>query len=263
MGRWGIRPEESDDAHDIYDLASQGTEDDDDAFNDKFEKHSREVEEFLDPTEFELSFVGAVLLALKNSRAIDQEHVSAAEKRLKHLLAHATEGWKNESSSTVERVWTSALKKLQTQPIKNPSATELLFCYCSNHPGPHIKLIGTPKRMMSAYAPGYKRVFRGWSRRWEGGVASLKAGKGRPCYGYVAEITKKQLERMDEFEGVTGGHYSRKKIKVVVDDEEVTAWAYFSSSNEFNEPSLAYLAAVVKTIGTFWQVSGPDDITVE
>jgi gamma-glutamylcyclotransferase (GGCT)/AIG2-like uncharacterized protein YtfP len=141
---------------------------------------------------------------------------------------------------------------------------ELLFCFGSNHPEQLASRIGQPRCVAAAYAPGHKRVFRGWSRNWEGGVASLKAGKGRPAYGYVATITKAQLEHMDQFEGVARGNYSRKKIPVVVGDgQEVSAWAYFSNSPDFNQPSKRYLEAVAKTIGTFWRIDSIREITVE
>lgn len=140
---------------------------------------------------------------------------------------------------------------------------EPLFCFGSNHPQQLTSRIGAPRRIIPAYAPGYKRVFRGWSRNWEGGVASLKVGRGRPAYGYVAIITKAQLEHMDRFEGVASGNYSRKKIEVIADDAPTKAWAYFSNSTAFNPPSQRYLEAVAKTIGVFWEIDSISEIVVE
>lgn len=145
----------------------------------------------------------------------------------------------------------------------------LLFSYGSNHPAQLTERIGPPKSIAPAVAPGHKRVFRGYSQNWGGGVASLAPSTSRPAYGYVAQVTEAQLREMDLYEGVSVGAYSRRKIKVIKVDpktgkqSEVEAVAYIASSREFNKPSRKYLEAVLKTIRTFWDVGGVSDITVE
>jgi gamma-glutamylcyclotransferase (GGCT)/AIG2-like uncharacterized protein YtfP len=110
--------------------------------------------------------------------------------------------------------------------------------------------------MEGAYAPSHSRVFRGWSKKWQGGVASLVPSTKRHAYGYVAEVTEDQLALMDQYEGVASGNYVRKTIPVVVNGEATKAIAYVSTSEEFNQPTDAYLQAVLKTIRAFWQVDG-------
>ena len=144
----------------------------------------------------------------------------------------------------------------------------LLLSYGSNHPEQLTERIGPPKSIAAAVALGHKRVFRGYSRGWKGGVASLAPSKTRPAYGYVADVTEAQLREMDLYEGVSAGVYERRKIKVVRvgpdgKSKEVTAIAYIGTNRDFHQPSRAYLQAVLKTIRTFWQVGGIGDITVE
>ncbi len=138
--------------------------------------------------------------------------------------------------------------------------TVLLFSYGSNNPRQLTERIGATDGMVGAYASGHKRVFRGWSTRWGGGVASLVKDANRPAYGYAAEITTKQLSQMDRFEGVGLGKYDRKEIDVIIpdlsEDETYRAIAYVSTSHEFNQPSQDYLEAVAKTISAFWHLKG-------
>ena len=149
----------------------------------------------------------------------------------------------------------------------------LLFCFGSNNPRQLTQRVGPPKGIYAAFAPYHKRVFRGWSRNWQGGVATLVPSTSRPAYGYAAELSMAQIKDMDEYEGVSSGLYTRRLINVVVDivvydqdapqGEERQAYAYLKESTEFNAPSLDYLKAVAATIGTFWQINGPQDIKIE
>ena len=145
----------------------------------------------------------------------------------------------------------------------------LLFCYGSNNPKQLAERVGEPKWTAPAFSRAYKRVFRGWSERWGGGVASLLKSTSRPTFGYVAMVSSSQLSVMDQYEGVGGGYYVRKEIPVVyVDpktDERVStkAIAYVATSREFNAPSDKYLDAVFRTIRPFWNIASPAEITVE
>jgi hypothetical protein len=144
-----------------------------------------------------------------------------------------------------------------------------LFCYGSNNPQQLAERIGPPKSMSAAYSPDHKRVFRGFSQGWGGGVASLAPSKTRPAFGYVAQVTEAQLRKMDIYEGVAVGAYARRKIKVVKIDKrtgeasKVDAIAYIASSREFHKPSRAYLQAILKTIAPFWEIDSVADISVE
>lgn len=142
----------------------------------------------------------------------------------------------------------------------------LLFSYGSNHPEQLKERVGPVRAVQGAYAPHHKRVFCGWSSRWSGGVASLEPSNTRPAYGYLCRVTEQQLAELDRFEGVHVGKYERRIIPVIVDGDEVAAVAYIATpatASEFNPPSAEYLAAVYRTISTFWKMRGPEEITVE
>jgi len=145
------------------------------------------------------------------------------------------------------------------------STKTYLFSYGSNSPRQLAERLGHPVQGRAAFVDGYLRAFRGWSQRWEGGVATLIPGRGK-TYGYVAEVTPADLAVLDRYEGVATGNYYRETMTVTTDDGTVQAIAYLASSTEKNAPSRAYKRAVAETIGAFWEGSnGPvteEDITV-
>jgi len=128
-----------------------------------------------------------------------------------------------------------------------------LFCYGSNHPAQLAERLGHATVNRGAYARDTARVFRGWSERWGGGVASLVRARGVTTYGYLARVTQADLRRMDAFEGIATGHYKRETIAVETVDGDEDAVVYVSLSKQKNAPSQRYLEAVARTIGTFWE----------
>jgi len=144
----------------------------------------------------------------------------------------------------------------------------LLFSYGSNHPKQLAERLGHPIVGRGAYIEGWQRVFRGWSDRWDGGVASLekKGGTTAVTYGYVADVSPADLDRLDRFEGVGNGKYKRMGVTVRVPEDYAThtlpAVVYVSTSRTFNAPSPLYLKAVAKTVGTFWRGAKPEDFPI-
>jgi len=161
-------------------------------------------------------------------------------------------------------------KNTRPNPARRPRLVQL-FCYGSNNTDQLESRLGIPGgargRVQGAYAPDYQRVFRGMSRNWGGGTASLKRKKGAVTYGLIAELALEDLDKLDRYEGVRSGVYKRQKIKVITQEgEELEAIAYVSLKKDFNPPTEEYLEAVAETIGMFWEGSnGPvtaDDIPI-
>jgi gamma-glutamylcyclotransferase (GGCT)/AIG2-like uncharacterized protein YtfP len=137
-----------------------------------------------------------------------------------------------------------------------------LFCYGSNNPTQLAERIGEDFQVMPAHLEGYQRVFRGFSRNWGGGTASIKKVRGGTVFGYVAIVSRDALARLDQFEGVPQGIYKRQKLTVEGPDGPVEAVAYVHTSTEFNKPSAAYLAAVARTVSGFWSNADGSAVTV-
>ncbi len=127
----------------------------------------------------------------------------------------------------------------------------LLFSYGSNYPARLAERLGHGVETWRAYAPGYERVFRGYSTRWGGGVASILPNPGAQTLGHVTRVTSADLRVLDAREGVPDA-YLRVEIPVVIDQGPTEAWVYISRSSEFTPPSRRYLEAVAETINTHW-----------
>lgn len=139
-----------------------------------------------------------------------------------------------------------------------------VFSYGSNHPGQLEERLGHPVRTQGAFARGYERVFCGASQRWRGGVASLRmvSQSNGTVFGLVAEVSKADLDRLDGFEGIHTGNYTRETISVsLAEGGQVTAFVYISMSNQFTPPSRAYLEAVAKTVGAYWRNDDGSKVT--
>ena len=93
-----------------------------------------------------------------------------------------------------------------------------------------------------ATLPNYKLVFAGWSRKWRGGVASIKLFRGEKVPGAVYDISERCLQRLDKYED----GYDR--FKVTVFDEHgnpVEAITYIRSGQlEETPPSREYLSVI-------------------
>lgn len=142
----------------------------------------------------------------------------------------------------------------------------LLFSYGSNHPEQLARRLGRPIQTYPALADGWARVFRGMSRTWGGGVASLERKAGAVTYGLVVPVDEEDLRILDRYEGVPRS-YRRKTVDVEAMGQPERAVAYIATSREFNPPTREYLEAVARTISTHWTGHDgsrvvPEDITI-
>ena len=98
------------------------------------------------------------------------------------------------------------------------------------------------KPMFVATLRNYKLVFVGWSRKWRGGVASIKPFRGERVLGGVYEVSEGCLRRLDEYEA----SYNRLKVMVFDEDgEPAEAITYIKSEqSEETQPSTGYLSLI-------------------
>ena len=93
-----------------------------------------------------------------------------------------------------------------------------------------------------ATLPNYKLVFVGWSRKWRGGVATIKRFRGEKVPGAVYEISEQCLRQLDRHEE----GYDRLNVTVFDEDgEPIEAITYIKSGqSEEALPSREYLAVI-------------------
>ena len=103
------------------------------------------------------------------------------------------------------------------------------------------------KPLYPATLPNYRLVFVGWSRKFQGSVATIKRMQGSKTPGAVYEISDADLRHLDVAEGYPQ-EYNR--IKVIVFDEDGTAIEAVTyvktGSEEESKPSKEYAAVIYK-----------------
>ena len=91
----------------------------------------------------------------------------------------------------------------------------------------------------------YKLIFSGWSRRWHGGTASIRAVRGEKVLGGVYEVSKSDLRRLDKEEGYPDKY---DRIEVIINremGEPVKAFTYILKRQPGEaKPSADYLAVI-------------------
>ena len=91
----------------------------------------------------------------------------------------------------------------------------------------------------------YKLIFAGWSRKWHGGVASIKPFRGERVIGAIYELSERGLRQLDKYEGYPD-IYTR--VNVIVTDgfgSRMEAVTYIKvEQSEDTQPSKEYLAII-------------------
>jgi gamma-glutamylcyclotransferase (GGCT)/AIG2-like uncharacterized protein YtfP len=96
-----------------------------------------------------------------------------------------------------------------------------------------------------ATLPNHRLIFAGWSRKWHGGVASIKPHRGEKVIGVIYEISERCLNSLDKYEGYPAT-YDRKNIVVFTefgDPAEAVTYIKTEQSEE-TQPSREYLATI-------------------
>ena len=120
------------------------------------------------------------------------------------------------------------------------------FAYASNlNRKQMLERCPESKPMFLATLPNYKLVFAGWSRKWRGGVATIKPFRGEKVLGAIYEVTETDLRRLDKYEGYPD-NYNRPNVAVFDEDgNRLEAVTYIKAGQlEETEPSREYLAVI-------------------
>ena len=103
------------------------------------------------------------------------------------------------------------------------------------------------KPLYPATLPNFKLIFVGWSRKLQGGVASIRRVQGSKVPGAVYEISESDLRQLDAHEGFP---WEYNRIKVIVFDEDgtsVEAFTYIKTGqDEETKPSKEYASVIYR-----------------
>jgi len=96
-----------------------------------------------------------------------------------------------------------------------------------------------------AILPHHRRVFAGWSAKWQGGVAAIKPSQGETVKGAVYAISEADLRSLDKREGYPTV-YDRVNVVVTREDgERLEAITYVKHEwSEETQPSQEYLEVI-------------------
>jgi len=96
-----------------------------------------------------------------------------------------------------------------------------------------------------ATLPNCKLVFVGWSRKWRGGVATVKRFGGERVIGAIYEVSEQCLRQLDKCEGYPG-NYNRLNVTVFDENgEPIEAITYVKAGQlEETQPSKEYLSVI-------------------
>ena len=154
-----------------------------------------------------------------------------------------------------------------------------VFCYGSNGTKQlQERVCNSTLVSYSAYVEGYRRIFAGYSTKWEGGVASIVNTNQSDdvCRGSVVFLSEQELKLLDHFEGISASGdpfsidpsvnvYRRSWVSLLSTDSlllslrgqssstTIRAIAYIRNDDEWGSyPREAYLTACHRNISPFW-----------
>jgi gamma-glutamylcyclotransferase len=120
------------------------------------------------------------------------------------------------------------------------------FAYASNLNRKQMaELCPDAKPVFTATLPNFKLIFTGWSRKWRGGVASIKPLRGEKVMGGVYEISERDLRFLDKHEGYPAIYNRREVVVFPEDGEPVKALTYIKAEqSEETKPAVEYVANI-------------------
>lgn len=97
-----------------------------------------------------------------------------------------------------------------------------------------------------AYIENYKKIFRGYSSGWKGGVASLVKKKFIKTYGIIVFLSEDEILKLDSYEI---GYHKEELICIKLDEYnnelKLKCYVYIANDNTWiSPPSQQYLVAI-------------------
>lgn len=121
-----------------------------------------------------------------------------------------------------------------------------------------------------AYLNNHRRIYCGYSKKWNSSVASLIYMPNEIVKGSMVYLSNQELQELDKYEGIKDSNpyntdyskniYARKNIRVYVffenNFEEIEAITYIRNDNTINnELSNEYVDACYENLKSFWNIS--------
>ena len=119
-----------------------------------------------------------------------------------------------------------------------------LFCYGSNSIKQLQQRLHINEKISwkKAYINNYVRIFAGYSKRWNGGIASIFPCNGKKVYGILVKLKIEDLQLLNSYEC----GYHLKILDVYINSNNILqSFVYIKTNNIFKRlPSEAYMNAI-------------------
>jgi gamma-glutamylcyclotransferase (GGCT)/AIG2-like uncharacterized protein YtfP len=119
---------------------------------------------------------------------------------------------------------------------------------------PHSPAVGT------GWIEGWRIAFGGESIGWEGALATIVEEPLDRVYVVLYDVQQQDAARLDDWDGVSMGLYSKIHLRVQTLEGEALAWTYVLNDYEGGLPSPSYLAAMADAAE---KAGAPDDYVTE
>jgi gamma-glutamylcyclotransferase (GGCT)/AIG2-like uncharacterized protein YtfP len=108
-----------------------------------------------------------------------------------------------------------------------------------------LELCPNSKTAFVASLHHYRLIFTGWSRKWRGGVASLRRSRDDKVKGAIYELSESDLKSLDREEGYPAFSDRINVVAITKDGDPVEALTYIRrEQSEETKPSREYLAVI-------------------
>jgi hypothetical protein len=119
-----------------------------------------------------------------------------------------------------------------------------LFCYGSNSIKQLQQRLHINEKISwkKAYINNYVRIFAGYSKRWNGGIASIFPCDGKKVYGILVKLKVEDFELLNSYEC----GYHLKILDVCINSTNIVqSFVYIKTNNIFKKmPSDSYMNAI-------------------
>lgn len=119
---------------------------------------------------------------------------------------------------------------------------------------PHSPRAGT------GWLNGWRLTFGGEDLGWDGALATVAEDQDSRVFVVLYEVSDRDEEALDQWDGATLGYYSKLRVRVATIDGDALAWLYVLNDYEGGLPSASYIGIMANAAEA---AGAPDEYVAE